>query len=124
MTPPILHGYANGQEPKRTDARTAAIAVDVPRTAGRDGRPSYPQALDRGSRSVGVAMLAVAESKSEEYLRTGPKRRLRDRARPPVPNHPSCPPALPVDDHATKSEFFRAPSPMTCSPTPAPLHRR
>ena len=54
-------GYANGYKPKRIDTPAGTIAVDVPKTAGHDGAPFYPQSLERGRRSVRAVMLAVAE---------------------------------------------------------------
>lgn len=54
-------GYANGYKPKRIDTPAGTIAVDVPKTAGHDGTPFYPQSLERGRRSVRAVMLAVAE---------------------------------------------------------------
>ena len=35
--------------------------MQVPKTAGHDGEPFYPQSLERGRRSVRAVMLAVAE---------------------------------------------------------------
>lgn len=37
------------------------MSVQVPKTAGHDGEPFYPQSLERGRRSVRAVMLAVAE---------------------------------------------------------------
>ena len=54
-------GYANGYKPKRIDTPAGTVAVDVPKTAGHDGEPFYPQSLERGRRSVRAVMLAVAE---------------------------------------------------------------
>ncbi len=54
-------GYANGYKPKRIDTPAGTVAVDVPKTAGHDGTPFYPQSLERGRRSVRAVMLAVAE---------------------------------------------------------------
>jgi transposase-like protein len=54
-------GYANGYKPKRIDTPAGTITVDVPKTAGHDGAPFYPQSLERGRRSVRAVMLAVAE---------------------------------------------------------------
>jgi transposase-like protein len=54
-------GYANGYKSKRIDTPAGTVAVDVPKTAGHDGEPFYPQSLERGRRSVRAVMLAVAE---------------------------------------------------------------
>jgi len=54
-------GYANGYKPKRIDTPAGTVTVEVPKTAGHDGAPFYPQSLDRGRRSVRAVMLAVAE---------------------------------------------------------------
>nr|WP_299655618.1 IS256 family transposase [uncultured Jannaschia sp.] len=54
-------GYANGYKPKRIDTPAGTVAVDVPKTAGHDGTPFYPQSLERGRRSVRAVMLAMAE---------------------------------------------------------------
>ncbi len=54
-------GYANGYKPKRIDTPAGTVTVDVPKTAGHDGEPFYPQSLERGRRSVRAVMLAVAE---------------------------------------------------------------
>ena len=35
--------------------------MQVPKSAGHDGEPFYPQSLERGRRSVRAVMLAVAE---------------------------------------------------------------
>lgn len=53
-------GYANGYKPKHIDTPAGTIAVEVPKTAGHDGTPFYPQSLERGRRSVRAVMLAVA----------------------------------------------------------------
>jgi transposase-like protein len=37
------------------------VNVQVPKTAGHEGEPFYPQSLERGRRSVRAVMLAVAE---------------------------------------------------------------
>jgi transposase-like protein len=37
------------------------VNVQVPKTAGHDGEPFYPQSLERGRRSVRAVMLVVAE---------------------------------------------------------------
>ena len=54
-------GYANGYKSKRIDTPAGTVTVDVPKTAGHDGAPFYPQSLERGRRSVRAVMLAVAE---------------------------------------------------------------
>ena len=54
-------GYANGCKPKRIDTPAGTVTVDVPKTAGHDGAPFYPQSMERGRRSVRAVMLAVAE---------------------------------------------------------------
>jgi putative transposase len=54
-------GYANGYKPKRIDTPAGTVTVQVPKTAGHDGEPFYPQSLERGRRSVRAVMLAVAE---------------------------------------------------------------
>ena len=54
-------GYANGYKPKRIDTPAGTISVDVPKSAGHEGAPFYPQSLERGRRSVRAVMLAVAE---------------------------------------------------------------
>ena len=54
-------GYANGYKPKRIDTPAGTVAIDVPKTAGHEGAPFYPQSLERGRRSVRAVMLAVAE---------------------------------------------------------------
>ncbi len=54
-------GYANGYKPKRIDTPAGTVTVQVPKTAAHDGRPFYPQSLERGRRSVRAVMLAVAE---------------------------------------------------------------
>ena len=54
-------GYANGYKPKRIDTPAGTVTVDVPKTAGHEGAPFFPQSLERGRRSVRAVMLAVAE---------------------------------------------------------------
>jgi len=54
-------GYANGYEPKHIDTPAGTGNLRVPRTAGHEDEPFYPQSLERGQRSVRVVMLAVAE---------------------------------------------------------------
>ena len=54
-------GYANGYKPKRIDTPAGTVSVQIPKTAGHDGEPFYPQSLERGRRSVRAVMLAVAE---------------------------------------------------------------
>ena len=58
---PERHGYANGYKPKRIDTPAGTVSVQVPKTAGHEGEPFYPQSLERGRRSVRAVMLAVAE---------------------------------------------------------------
>jgi len=58
---PERRGYANGTKPKRIDTPAGTVNVQVPKTAGHDGEPFYPQSLERGRRSVRAVMLAVAE---------------------------------------------------------------
>jgi transposase-like protein len=58
---PDRRGYANGYKPKRIDTPAGTVDVAVPKTAGHDGEPFYPQSLERGRRSVRAVMLAVAE---------------------------------------------------------------
>jgi hypothetical protein len=58
---PERHGYANDYKPKRIDTPAGTVNVQVPKTAGHDGEPFYPQSLERGRRSVRSVMLAVAE---------------------------------------------------------------
>lgn len=58
---PDRRGYANGYKPKRIDTPAGTVHVAVPKTAGHDGQPFYPQSLERGCRSVRAVMLAVAE---------------------------------------------------------------
>lgn len=58
---PERHGYANGYKSKRIDTPAGTVNVQVPKTAGHDGEPFYPQSLERGRRSVRAVMLAVAE---------------------------------------------------------------
>jgi putative transposase len=55
------HGYANGTKPKRIDTPAGTVTVQVPKTAGHESEPFYPQSLERGRRSVRAMMLAVAE---------------------------------------------------------------
>lgn len=58
---PDRRGYANGYKSKRIDTPAGTVSVQVPKTAGHDGEPFYPQSLERGRRSVRAVMLAVAE---------------------------------------------------------------
>lgn len=58
---PGRQGYANGYKPKRIDTPAGTVKVAVPKTAGHDCEPFYPQSLERGRRSVRAVMLAVAE---------------------------------------------------------------
>jgi len=54
-------GYANGSKPRRIDTPGGHGTVQVPKSAGHEGEPFYPQSLERGRRSVRAVMLAVAE---------------------------------------------------------------
>jgi len=58
---PSRQGYANGYKAKRIDTPAGTVKVNVPKTAGHDGEPFYPQSLERGFRSTRAVMLAVAE---------------------------------------------------------------
>ncbi|MFC6686376.1 transposase [Jhaorihella thermophila] len=58
---PSRRGYANGTKPKRIDTPAGWISVQIPKTAGREGEPFFPQSLERGRRSARALMLAVAE---------------------------------------------------------------
>ena len=58
---PGRQGYANGYKAKRIDTPAGTVSVQVPKTAGHEGEPFYPQSLERGRRSVRAVMLAVAE---------------------------------------------------------------
>ena len=58
---PERQGYANGYKPKRIDTPAGTVAIQVPKTAGHEGSPFYPQSLERGQRSSRAVMLAVAE---------------------------------------------------------------
>jgi transposase-like protein len=60
-TPERRGHHANGTKPKRIDTPVGTVNVQVPKTAGHDGEPFYPQSLERGRRSVRAVMLAVAE---------------------------------------------------------------
>lgn len=57
---PERHGYANGTKPKRIYTPAGTVNVQVPKTAGHDGEPYYPQSLERGRRSVSAVMMAVS----------------------------------------------------------------
>ena len=54
-------GHANGYKAKRIDTPAGTVSVQVPKTAGHDGEPFYPQSLERGRRSVRAVMLAMGE---------------------------------------------------------------
>ena len=69
-------GYANGYKPKRIDTPAGTVTVDVPKTAGHDGEPFYPQSLERGRRSVRAVMLAVAETRRSRGSWPGKTRTL------------------------------------------------
>ena len=58
---PSRQGYANGYKAKRIDTPAGTVTVNVPKTAGHDAEPFYPQSLERGFRSTRAVMLAVAE---------------------------------------------------------------
>jgi hypothetical protein len=58
---PSRQGYANGYKAKRIDRLAGTVMVNVPKTAGHDGEPFYPESLERGRRSTRAVMLAVAE---------------------------------------------------------------
>ena len=58
---PSRQGYANGYKAKRINTPAGTVTVNVPKTAGHDGEPFYPQSLERGFRSTRAVMLAVAE---------------------------------------------------------------
>ena len=47
--------------PSGSTRRPGTVNVQVPKTAGHEGEPFYPQSLERGRRSVRAVMLAVAE---------------------------------------------------------------
>ena len=53
-------GYANGVKSKRIDTPAGTLTLEIPKTAGTE-EPFYPQSLDRGTRTMRVVMLAVAE---------------------------------------------------------------
>ena len=58
---PSRQGYANGYKAKRIDTPAGTVTVNVPKTAGHDGEPFYPQSLERGFWLTRAVMLAVAE---------------------------------------------------------------
>jgi len=58
---PERQGYANGYKSKRIDTPAGTVTVKVPKTAGHEDEPFYPQSLERGRRSIRAVMLAVAE---------------------------------------------------------------
>ena len=49
-------GYANGTKPKRIDTPAGTVTVQVPKSAGHENEPFYPQSLERGRRSVRAVM--------------------------------------------------------------------
>ena len=49
---PERRGYANATLPWRVDTPAGTVNVQVPKTAGHDGEPFYPQSPERGRRSV------------------------------------------------------------------------
>lgn len=48
--------------------------MQVPKIAGHDGEPFYPQLRAQGSHSVRAVMLAVAECTSKAYPPAKPRR--------------------------------------------------
>jgi hypothetical protein len=57
-------GYANGFKPKTLKTRVGQVDLRIPQTRGyrdENGRPFYPQSLERGVRSERAMTLAVAE---------------------------------------------------------------
>ena len=54
---PSRQGYANGYKAKRIDTPAGTVTVNVPKTAGHDGEPFYPQSLERGFRSTRAVMM-------------------------------------------------------------------
>lgn len=53
--------YANGYQSKRLDTTAGTLDLLVPKTAGHDGEPFYPQSLERGMRSTRAIAFAVYE---------------------------------------------------------------
>ena len=49
---PERRGYANGTKPKTIDTPAGTVNVQVPKTAGHEGEPFYPQSLERSRRPV------------------------------------------------------------------------
>lgn len=54
-------GYANGYKPKTIDTPVGTLRIQVPKTAGHEDTPFYPESLEQGRRSSRAVMLAVAE---------------------------------------------------------------
>lgn len=57
-------GYANGFKPKTLKSRVGELQLRVPQTRGyadEHGKPFYPSALERGTRSERALTLAIAE---------------------------------------------------------------
>lgn len=59
--PHQCRGYANGYKTERIDTPTGTVNVQLPKTAGHEGEPFYPQSFERGRRSVRAIMRAVTE---------------------------------------------------------------
>lgn len=59
--PHQCRGYANGYKTERIDTPTGTVNVQLPKTAGQEGEPFYPQSFERGRRSVRAIMRAVTE---------------------------------------------------------------
>ncbi len=70
---PGRQGCANGYRPGRIDTPAGTIALQMPRTAGHEGEPFYPQPPERGQRSLRAVMPAVAEM----YIRGVSKRQFQ-----------------------------------------------
>lgn len=64
-------GYANGTKPKRIDTPAGTVTVQVPKTAGHEGQPFYPQSLERGRWSAVAARYGRSSGKrpSESFSR-------------------------------------------------------
>jgi transposase-like protein len=56
---PDRAGHTNGYKPKKTDPAAGTLSVQVPKSRGGE-TPFYPQALERGRRSLRSVMLAIA----------------------------------------------------------------
>ena len=71
---------AHGPQLERISRRQ--VTVPVPKTAGHDGEPFYPQSLERGRRSVRAVMLAVRRDVHQGRVHPGGRgrdARIRDR---------------------------------------------